>query len=88
MVFRHIFTVKPTGNGTDIYESVAATSSNVKVTAPKWTSGSYMWKQYITTGSRNNAGTGVMINGPTSSVGDESGNLQPYITCYMWKRIE
>lgn len=39
--------------------------------------------------SKSNDGHRCFIDGNTSTVGTgNSGNLQPYITCYMWKRIE
>lgn len=37
--------------------------------------------------SKDNDGHKVKINGNTGTTGTgNSGNLQPYITCYMWKR--
>lgn len=41
-----------------------------------------------TTGWGYNGGSGGNIRHTTTSAGTgNSGNLQPYITCYMWKRV-
>ena len=64
------------------------TPSTIQVSEPDW--GGNIWKEYIkVAGEKWNKGSRITINGPTQSTGDGNAqNLQPYITCYMWKRVE
>ena len=50
-----------------------------------WTGNDTTWTNGFSSGQWND--WGVNLGGTTDSSGaDATGNLQPYITCYMWKR--
>lgn len=74
-----------TSGGADTYRMAAATS-NCSVTYYGTGAFNYGCKNH----SGNNYGTSLVISGNMTAVGGDGGasygNLQPYITVYMWKR--
>lgn len=82
------FTLKVLEGDSRAPEDIVHAANNTRVSTPEW--GGQMWQQYLkVAGTKWNKGQSVFIDGPTSSTGTgDSQNLQPYITCYMWKRIE
>lgn len=72
-------TVEKTG-GSKYLQKHSHNYTRAPLYAAEWSGAQDVLAQNISTGSAitattNNAGTG------------DSGNLQPYITCYMWKRV-